>query len=302
MSESIQDNTPDNKVVPKPAKDDSLFSDDFFAQIDRDLEPNLKEQAPQVLNLPEDDPIFKDHSDDGNSGNNTPESTKTDLDRRLELLEERYKKSSEEGIRLNKEVESFKPFLPMVKAMQKDLANNQGIKDNLASGKIDSKVIKRNLGLPEDFLYDAEEAMNDLTSDSAKYAQAINAHIVKGEIAGALRQRDNADEQKKIIEIKDAEEKAFMKAHPEVDMNELNNYAEGRQLTLEDIHTLMTIDERMKKVASNAGKEVFTKMKDTQSSPRSLANAASQSHKVDPINKIMDIFKNLDKAENMLNG
>ena len=302
MSEAINsDNTPDNKVVPKPSGADSLFTDDFFAQIDKNIEPNLQELEPQVLNLPEGDPLFKEADEAGNSGNNTPEST-TDLDKRLENLETRYRASSEEAIRLNKEVESFKPFLPIVKAMQNDLAKNQGIKDNLASGKIDSKVIKRNLGLPEDFLYDKDEAMNDLNSDSAKYEKAIQAQIVRGEIANALRGRDKQVAQQKIIEVKDAEEKAFIKTHPDVDMNELNSYAENRTLTLEDIHTLMTIDERMKKVASNAEKGVFDKMKETQSSPKSLASAASHNQTVDPINKVMGILKNLDSADSLMNG
>ncbi|MFC1535741.1 hypothetical protein ACFL4H_00075 [Candidatus Neomarinimicrobiota bacterium] len=315
MAEPLtQDNTPDNKVVPKTEasggenQPQRLFTDDFFNQLDRNLEPNLtdptlEEGQKSVLNVPESDFALQDNAQDGSSGLNTPESKTNDsLEKRLENVEGRYAASSQEAIRLKQELDKLKPIIPIVSAMQKDLAGNPTIRENLASGKIDSVAIKKRLGLPEDFQYDKDEAMNNPESKSAQYETAVQQTIIQSEIQNAFRGEKAKAERQRIIETKTEEENAFKAKYPDVDINDLNDYAEKRILTMEDIYILKNLDERDAQIAGQAKKEVFTKVKDTQNNPISLANASSQAHSGSPVERIIGIMKGLDSTENLLSG
>tara|TARA_Y100001963_G_C6780417_1_gene449549 strand:- start:383 stop:1240 length:858 start_codon:yes stop_codon:yes gene_type:complete len=192
--------------------------------------------------------------------------------------EKRYKDSQRGAQQMYGELQRLKPFVPVLNAMKQDSGLVQHVRDYFQNGGSPAKSVQEKLGLPEDFVYDQQEALQDPNSDSAK---VFNAHIdtmVQGRVNDVLgKEKQRAAMTQKQIARRN-EEIEFRKKHNMTDeqFGELVNKAKKHILTLEDIHYLVNRDQANQNVANSTRQDMLNQMKNVRDIPASASGANSQ--------------------------
>ena len=309
MADKDSGNVADNKSTPtledlaKESKGadndiDALFTDDFFADLDKSVNASILEDAAGETTK---EPTLTARS--GSSESNSSESkTVEELQKEIDILSKRYEGSSREGKSLNKLVTDVKPFLPLLDAMRKDPNLTQHIESYFEGGG-QAKTIQERLGLPEDFVYDSDEAMTNQNSDSAKLLKATINEAVRGELSAGLKAQRELDKQQKLVEKRKQEEEAFKTSHPDEDWTEMEEFMNEHILTLDDIKFIKDRDRRDSSISDSARKTQLDKMKRTQGVPPSLASSASSPGDTkSPGQRLVGLLNSLDSVESVFNN
>jgi len=211
--------------------------------------------------------------------------------------EQRYKDSTREAQRLHNEMSELKPFIPVLDAMKNDSGLVDHVRNYLTGGGKPSATIQDELGLKEDFVFDAHEAMSDGNSDSAKL---MNAHVDRmvqsrvGQMIGAEKERA-AKTQAEIS--RQGEETEFRKAHKMTD-EEYSGFVDSAKehiLTLEDIHYLLNKEKTAANTANSTKKDMLNQMKNVRNIPTSASGANSQGSKEQSMeDNVFNALKSVD--------
>ena len=271
---------------------DAVFGsegNDFFNALESDVNGAIQddvqnsEVTPPANSGPEQ--VTRVQSEEGSK-------TETEVD-----WEQRYKDSTREAQRLHQEMSDLKPFVPVLDAMKNDSGLVDHVRNYLTGGGKPSATIQDQLGLGEDFVFDAGEAMADQDSDSAKL---MNAHVDRmvqgrvGQMIGAEKERA-AKTQVEISRQKD--EVAFREKHSMTD-KEYEGFVEAAKdhiLTLEDIHYLLNKEKTAANTANSTKKDMLNQMKTVRNIPTSASGANSQGSKEQSMDdNIFDSLKDLD--------
>jgi uncharacterized iron-regulated protein len=150
--------------------------------------------------------------------------------------------------------------------------------------------MKETLQLPEDFVFDADDAFSTPDSDSAKVFGATVDGIVQRRLNSALTSQKNENQ-------KLAKETSFRQQHEMSDgeWSEFVDFAKSKSLELEDIYFLMNRKKRDANIADNARQQVATQMKKTQNQPRSLATAGSTAVEQTQDDQVFDALMGIDQ-------
>ena len=213
--------------------------------------------------------------------------------------EQRYKDSTREAQRLHGEMSELKPFIPVLDAMKNDSGLVDHVRNYLTGGGKPSATIQERLGLDEDFVFDANEAMSDGKSDSAKL---MNAHVDRlvqgrvGQMIGAEKERA-AKTQAEIN--RQSEEQAFRESHKMTD-EEYNSFvgaAKEHILTLEDIHYLLNKEKTAANTANSTKQDMLNQMKNVRNIPTSASGANSQGSKEQSMeDTVFNALKSVDDS------
>jgi uncharacterized iron-regulated protein len=122
------------------------------------------------------------------------------------------------------------------------------------------------LKLPEDFVFDADDAFSTPDSDSAKVLGATIDGIVQRRLGKELAGQKTENHRL-------AKETSFRQTHEmsDEDWSTFVDFAKSKSLELEDIYYLMNRSNRDEKIASSARQEVHDKMREVEKLPSSLA-------------------------------
>ena len=274
------------------AVQDAVFGskgNDFFEALENDVNgaiqdvPSNSEVTPPANSGPEQ--VTHVQSEEGSK-------TEAEVD-----WEQRYKDSTREAQRLHQEMSDLKPFVPVLDAMKNDSGLVDHVRNYLTGGGKPSATIQDQLGLGEDFVFDASEAMSDQDSDSAKL---MNAHVDRmvqgrvGQMIGAEKERA-AKTQSEITRQK--EEAVFREAHKMTDQEYEGFVDKAKEhiLTLEDIHYLLNKEKTAANTANSTKKDMLNQMKNVRNIPTSASGANSQGAKEErPDDIIFNALKGLD--------
>ena len=274
------------------AVQDAVFGskgNDFFEALENDVNgaiqdvPSNSEVTPPANSGPEQ--VTHVQSEEGSK-------TEAEVD-----WEQRYKDSTREAQRLHQEMSDLKPFVPVLDAMKNDSGVVDHVRNYLTGGGKPSATIQDQLGLGEDFVFDASEAMSDQDSDSAKL---MNAHVDRmvqgrvGQMIGAEKERA-AKTQSEITRQK--EEAVFREAHKMTDQEYEGFVDKAKEhiLTLEDIHYLLNKEKTAANTANSTKKDMLNQMKNVRNIPTSASGANSQGSKEErPDDIIFNALKGLD--------
>ena len=276
---------------PEPVEDAVFGSqgNDFFEALENDVNGAIQDETqPSEVTPPTNSgPEQVTHVKSEEGSNN---ETKVDW-------EQRYKDSTREAQRLHGEMSELKPFIPVLDAMKNDSGLVDHVRNYLTGGGKPSATIQDQLGLGEDFVFDASEAMSDQDSDSAKL---MNAHVDRmvqgrvGQMIGAEKERA-AKTQSEITRQK--EEAVFREAHKMTDQEYEGFVDKAKEhiLTLEDIHYLLNKDKTAANTANSTKKDMLNQMKNVRNIPTSASGANSQGSKEErPDDIIFNALKGLD--------
>ena len=203
--------------------------------------------------------------------------------------EKRYKDSTREAQRLNSELKTLKPYVPVLNAMKKDTGLVEHVRDYLRDGGQPAKSLPEKLGLDEDFQFNADD-LGDPESDSSKLLNAqVDTQVQQrlGRVMAAERQNMQKAQanQKRVEEAAD-----FQKRHnmtPE-EFQSMMGEASKRRITLDDVYHLLNKDKVNKNVANNTKDDMLKQMKNVRNIPTSASGTNSAQVQSSPDNDVFD--------------
>ena len=219
-------------------------------------------------------------------------------------FEKRYKDSSREATKMAKQLKDLKPFIPVLNAMKKDTGLVRHVRDYLESGGKPSQTVKEQMNLPEDFVYDAQEAVENPESASAKVMEAQVDRIVNNRVGTILDAEKKNTQKMQIALARKKIEADFKKRHEmsEEDFKDLVDAAKEREVTLDDVYYLINKDKAEKNVATSTRKDMLNQMKNVRNMPVSQSNMNSQAPPANPDDKVFEALLGNDSDIDNLFG
>ena len=272
-------------------------SNDFFDALENDVNGAIQDDVKhsEVTPPANSGPEQATHGQ-GEEGSNT----ETQVD-----WEQRYKDSTREAQRLHQEMSDLKPFIPVLDAMKNDSGLVDHVRNYLTNGGKPSATIQEHLGLGEDFVFDAQEAMSDPGSDSGKLMNAHVDRMVQGRVKQMIgAEKDRAAKTQAEINRKQEEER-FRESHKMTDeeYKEFVGKAKQHILTLDDIHYLLNKDKTAANTANSTKQDMLNQMKNVRNIPTSASGANSQGSKEQSMeDNVFNALKGVDDELDNLFG
>ena len=279
-----QEQVSNAEMAPESDVQDHIFdtgeSEDFFSALDSSVNGGIQEE--QELTQPT-----------SVEGDNTPQSPsevqQQSDDVSQEALQKRYSDSSREAKRLNGELQQLEPYMPILDAMREDPNLIQHVRNYFEGGGQAPETMTDKFDLPEDFVFDADDAIRTPGSDSAKVLGATVDGIVQRRLNGALKSQRQENQRL-------AKETAFRQQHEmsDTEWKDFVDFAKSKSLELDDIYFLKNRQNREANIAENTRQQMADQMRKAQEQPRSLATAGSTQVEQSPDDSVFDAIAGLD--------
>ena len=190
----------------------------------------------------------------------------------------RYTDSSREAVKLKEQMNELTPFVPVLEAMKNDSGLVNHVRDYLVKGGAPAKTIKEQLNIDDDFIFDANEAMSEPDSDSAKLMNAHVDRLVQNRVGKVLNTEKRHAVQTQQELAKKKEEAAFKEKHSmsEDDYQDFVKKAQKHVLSLDDINYLLNRDQVATNTANSTRSDMLNQMKNVRNMPTSASGANSQ--------------------------
>ena len=270
ISNSLED-TP--VIEPKTQKeiDNDSDVDTFFDSLDRelndvtydDMEVTQSEQATQSQSETQ----RVTHDNEGTASTNEEDVWETDSN----PYKKRYSDSSSEAVRLREQYKDVEPFVPVLEAMKEDSGLVDHVRNYLENGGAPAQTIQDDLKLDDDFIYDANEAVSDPKSDSAKLMNAHVDSIVKQRINKVVENEKTEAQQVAVRQEQAKIEEEFRQKRnmSAEDFNAMVDTAKSHTLTLDDIYYVLNRDKTNSNVRNSTQQEMLSQMRNVRNMPTS---------------------------------
>ena len=292
---SSEKQTVDNPTTEQSNVDDAVFGSTtgFFEDLDREVngaiqegeEPQKEEKSEEPS---EETPMFKELNDVDSEEDNTD-------------WKKRYSDSSREAQKIRQELDEMSRFKPFVEALQNDEGLVSTIRDYVQNGT-KPKELKEEFNLPEDFIFDSDEAFSNPDSDSAKVFNSMISRAVNNQVETKLSAQEKTMQEKTAKAEQEREAIEFKKKMnvSDNDFETLMNWADEHKISFEDIYFLKNKDAFMSNVAKNTKSDMLEQMKAVRSIPTSAGATNSRSKATDPNDAVFDALKGLDNQVDSL--
>ena len=269
-------------VAPESNNSQANFdemSDDFFSALDSSVNGGI---------LDESSPLTSDISSDNTLASPSEVQPQvSDLTEvvDVETIQKRYSDSSREAKRLNSQLQELEPYMPILDAMRDDPNLITHVRNYFEGGGQTPQNMAEKLNLPEDFVFDADDAFATPQSDSAKVLGATIDGIVERRLGKALKGQKTENHRL-------AKEATFRQKH---EMNDdtwstFVDFAKSKSLELDDIYYLMNRKGRDGKIADSTRREMQDKMREVQQQPGSLATTGGAQVEKSPDDRVFEVL------------
>jgi len=216
----------------------------------------------------------------------------------------RYKDSSREAVKLRERYKEVEPFVPVLDAMKNDSGLVEHVRDYLVNGGNTPKNIQEELGLEEDFMFDANEAMTEPESDSAKVLNAQVDKVVQSRVGKMVKHERHQQQKANAAKIQSEMETDFRKKKgmTQEEFDVFKGRAQEHVLTLDDIDYLLNRDQANANAVQSAKNDMLNQMKNVRNIPATASGANSQAKEVTPDNALFDGLLGLDGELDILFG
>ena len=179
--------------------------------------------------------------------------------------------------------------MPILDAMRDDPNLISHVRNYFEGGGQTPQNMADKLNLPEDFVFDADDAFSTPDSDSAKVLGATIDGIVHRRLNTALSGQ-------RVENQKLASENTFRQKYKMDDdqWGHFVNFAKSKSLELDDIYYLMNRENRDEQIADNARQELHQKMREVQQTPGSLATTGGAQVEESPDDRVFDAILGSD--------
>ena len=290
-----QKNSPENSPAPAEelnpdvdlTQDDGGIEDsgDFFESLDREVNGmildddtvgEVEEQVTQQKADPSVDTQPDDHQHD---------------------WEKRYKDSSSEAQRLKSQLNEVEQYQPLIERLKNDTGMVNAIKSYVDGGNKPQDV-RQALNLPEDFVFDLEDAVSNPASMSAKALEHTIGNVVDHRVNNQLEQDrvQRRDETLKEQRSREAREFKDKNGISDDEYSDMMSWANEHQTTLDDIYYLKNRGERDQKVVKGAKEDMLKQMKSVRSIPASVSNKNTVKTERKHEDEVFDALKDVDSG------
>ena len=273
--------TPESKNARSDVTDAVMdgVGEDFFQALDESVNGGILSDTSQ--------PTSNDNS--GNTLSSQSEVSNGVSTGDVDALKKRYSDSSREAKKLNGQLREIEPYMPILDAMRDDPNLISHVRNYFEGGGQTPQNMADKLKLPEDFVFDAEDAFATPESDSAKVLGATIDGIVDRRLNTALTGQ-------RVENQKLASETSFRSKHEMTDdkWGQFVDYAKSKSLELDDIYYLMNRSNRDEQIADNTREELHQKMREVQQIPGSLANTGGAQVEESPDDRVFDAILGSD--------
>ena len=275
------DKTPESKNAHSNTVDAVVdgVGDDFFQAIDESVNSGILSDTSQ--------PTSENNS--GNKLTSQSEVQEDSTENKVDSLKKRYSDSSREAKRLNGKLQELEPYMPILDAMRDDPNLISHVRNYFEGGGQTPQNMAEKLNLPEDFVFDAEEAFATPQSDSAKVLGATIDGIVHRRLNTALSGQ-------RVENQRLASENSFRSKYDMTDdqWGQFVNYAKSKSLELDDIYYLMNRSNRDEQIADNTREALHQTMREVQQIPGSLAETGGAQVEESPDDRVFDAILGSD--------
>lgn len=296
--QNIQSSNDPADVQPQQVIDPNQPLQDLSTQLPDTLDTQMRKQ---VINQPLIDP-------------NVPKVIDPNLQRQpgQQDIVQRYSESSREAKRLASEnktlqerLDSISPVMPLVMKLKESSQLRDLVKGYYSEGGTMPVDLKKQLNLPEDFVFDGNEAFDNPQSDSAKLLSSTM------DMYAFRRTEQMRNELKKEIELEKAKSQKQIEFNAfrvknninDEQMGQINEFMKTHQISYDDVVYLMNRDFREKNVAEHAVQDSLNQMKAVQELPTSISGQTTQPIDINSEDARFDLaFPNLQKDDGGIFG
>ena len=286
-------------IQETPANDG--FGSDFFNQLDQDVNGMVMDESVAQTEVTQDlnrgpEQVTHNQNDVGPLNANNQSGNSSDW-------ETRYKDSSREAVRLKEQLNELQPFIPVLDAMKQDSNLVEHVKGYFEEGGKPAKSIQDQLGLDEDFIFDASD-ISDPESDSAKLMNAHVDSMVQKRVSEMTEyQRGQAIQQAEAMKKKREEVEFIRRNNMSQDQfDAFKAQAQSHVLTLDDINHILNKDRVAQNTANATRQDIATQMKNVQSMPTTASASNSQQTNASPDDSVFDNLLGADGGIDNLFG
>ena len=211
--------------------------------------------------------------------------------------EKRYKDSSSEAQRLKTQLDGVSQYQPLIERLKEDTGMVDAIKNYVENGSQPVDV-KQALNLPEDFVFDLDDAVANPGSLSAKALEYTISGVVDRRVNTKLQQ-DNAvrkEETQKQQQLREAGEFKQRMNISDDEYSTMMDWAGRHKTSLEDIYYLKNRGQRDQKVAKGAKEDMLKQMKSLRDIQTSVSNQNTVKADVRHEDALFEALKNVDEG------
>lgn len=195
----------------------------------------------------------------------------------------RFSDSTREFQRLNEERKEIEPFKPIIEVMKEDSGFVQHIRSYLEGGGQPPASVRDELGLDENFQFDADDAISNPKSASGQVLNTLVEKVVSKRISD-YAQQERAEQQKLFKQMearREAEKWREERGLSEDDMAKMFEEMKSKKLTYDDAWFLMHKDEILQNASSKGSRSAFEQMNRARTMPRSAGGIGGMPAKRD---------------------
>lgn len=274
-------------------KNDFGPTDSFFDSLEDDVNGMISGDAETEQETPQMDPNYNQEQQQVSQ----PTEEQHDVD-----WKKRYGDSSREAQKMKAELDTLKPFVPVLEAMKKDNGLVEHVKGYFQEGGAVPQNVKEHLKLDEDFEFDTDEMVNKPDSDSRKVFNSMVDNIVQTRAGQIMTQQDNiAKEEMARNNIK--QEALSFKDRHNMDGETFRafldtakqKFANQGRLSFEDMYMLINRESVNQNVANAAKEDMLTQMKNVRTIPTSQGGTNNAGDgKASPDDSVFDTLVGVD--------
>ena len=290
----VAEDTSSTVDATNPSQDDvneAIFGSDggFFDALDRDVNGAIIDDEDNEIQETID--TLPDMATQQEDNNSSADPSSEDVN-----WEKRYKDSSREAQKMKAKLDEVETFKPFIESLKSDEGMVQTIKEYLEQGRKPVDM-KDKLNLPDDFVFDMDEAVQTPDSNSAKVFNNMVDNLVNTRVQNELKnERDNRSQEARTVEQQRAAED-FKSRHKisDEDFDGMMNWADDHQISYDDIYFLKNKDKFMGNVAKSTKSDMLNQMKAVRSIPTSASATNSAGTEETDHNKL--VFKALSEID-----
>lgn len=256
-------------------------SDNFFEDLEKDVNPAVYDDNPPEEQVT---PAAKAQPDSvSDSG--------IDWDSDDNPFKKRYSDSSREAQTQKAKAEENSQYDAIINVMKKDPGLITHVQDYLEGGS------KPTNSLPEDFIFDPDEAMTDPNSTSAQVFESAVKRIVDQKVGQSEKQLNEKMTQSENQRQTRAEARKWMidRGMSEEDFAGMMAKADEHQISYDDIYTILNQDKIKKNVSKSTKKDVMDQMKSVRQAPTTAsATGSADTESMTEDDRIFDYIKNVN--------
>lgn len=229
-----------------------------------------------------------------------------DWDSDTNPYKKRYSDSSREAQNLKARVDDLGQYDAIIDVMKKDPTLVDKVRDHL-QGNNKPTSVKEALNVPEDFVFDADEALSNPNSTSAQVFDRYIDKAVTQRVAQSEAKVNNkiANENNKRQNAAEAEAWRQQNNMSKEDFASMMDKAAGHNIDYDDINLILNGNTVKKNVAKNANDNIRKQMNQARkNAPPTASGVGSMNASMDisEDDKIFSALQNLDKTDNLFDS